>query len=172
MLPHSPITPCHHAALRMTLNLFLLKKKERKKKDYLYVNVTLHLLWSYYDIITPTSLPKHTHTHTPVHAHTHMCACAHTHMSVHTHTHICTQTHTQAHTDRQADMQAHIPRGRQTGRDLRWRYSATSLMGRKPQRPRNGVSAMAISGLWLGSLYRSGRSLCRSSAWTWDREHC
>ena len=95
-----------------------LKKKTGKKKDDLYVNVTLHLLWSYYDIITPTSMPKHTHTHAHTHTHTRACAHTHTHTHthVHTHTHICTHTHihTQTHTGRQADTQAHIPRGRQT----------------------------------------------------------
>ena len=154
-----------------------LKKKTGKKKDDLYVNVTLHLLWSYYDKITLTSMPKHTHTHMHTHTHTHVCTHTHTHthtcMSTHTLTYVHTHTHTHTNTYRQAGRHTgtHTKRETDRHRDLRWRYSATSLMGRKPQRPRNGVNAMAISGLWLGSLYRSGRSLCRSSAWTWDREH-
>ena len=49
---------------------------------------------------------------------------------------------------------------------LLWRKFATSLIGLKPQRPVKGVKAMAISGLWLGSLYISGWFLWRASACT------
>lgn len=38
--------------------------------------------------------------------------------------------------------------------------------GRNPQSASNGVKAIANSGLWLGSLYKSGLSLCNCSAWT------